>query len=218
MPLLYRAMTAHPDGMPVFVRSTRGLSDVAHIPTNDNGTVDPNLGGVSVSPGFPENLPRHRRPPKHGGTGPDPIWELTTEELPPSLAYRPDDQLPDTHGFIEPAEPMSIWDYENGLLTTRRLWRKTEPTPGVPREPAVDESTAKKSITALDGAFQEPLTLLALRDVVDLELKSQDGGAVYRRLEVFRETLRGADREADDEVVLDVMDFLAGWCSPHELL
>jgi hypothetical protein len=30
-----------------------------------------------------------------------------------------------------------------------------------------------------------------------------------------RQQLRQADREADEETVVDVMDFLVGWCSPH---
>jgi hypothetical protein len=27
--------------------------------------------------------------------------------------------------------------------------------------------------------------------------------------------LRQADREADEDAITDVMDFLVGWCSPH---
>jgi hypothetical protein len=27
--------------------------------------------------------------------------------------------------------------------------------------------------------------------------------------------LRQAGREADEDMVMDVMDFLMGWCSPH---
>jgi hypothetical protein len=216
MAFLYRAMTAHRDGMPLFVRSSRGLSDVAHIPINGNATVDPSLGGISVSSGSPKNLPRHRRPPKHGGTGPDPIWELKSDELPPALVYRPDEQQSDTHGFLEPAETMSIWDFENGLLTTRRAWRRIEPAPAAPPRLVVEKDGSPTSVTALDGAFQEPITLPALRDVVVLELKYQNRDAIQRKLELFRETLRGADREADDDIVLEVMDFIAGWCSPHE--
>ena len=35
------------------------------------------------------------------------------------------------------------------------------------------------------------------------------------QLEKYRDTLRAAERETDEDVVLDVMDFLTGWCSPH---
>lgn len=30
-----------------------------------------------------------------------------------------------------------------------------------------------------------------------------------------REALRQAGRDADEDAVLEVMDFLVGWCSPH---
>jgi len=34
-------------------------------------------------------------------------------------------------------------------------------------------------------------------------------------LEEFREGLQQAHRDDDENVVLDVMDFLSGWTSPH---
>ncbi|HVA47411.1 MAG TPA: hypothetical protein VNH11_13660 [Pirellulales bacterium] len=30
-----------------------------------------------------------------------------------------------------------------------------------------------------------------------------------------RQALREAGRDSDEDVVLEVMDFLVGWCSPH---
>lgn len=30
--------------------------------------------------------------------------------------------------------------------------------------------------------------------------------------------LRGSEREADEDKVTDVMDFIVGWCSPHQCL
>jgi hypothetical protein len=33
--------------------------------------------------------------------------------------------------------------------------------------------------------------------------------------EKARQFLREADREKDEDAVMDVMDFLLGWCSPH---
>ncbi len=35
------------------------------------------------------------------------------------------------------------------------------------------------------------------------------------QLQALREHLREAGREDDEDVVLEVMDFLAGWSSPH---
>ena len=42
--------------------------------------------------------------------------------------------------------------------------------------------------------------------------------AVYELFEAVRADLRLAGREVDEEVVMDVMDCLVGWCSPHQEL
>jgi len=36
------------------------------------------------------------------------------------------------------------------------------------------------------------------------------------KLELFRKKLLTENREDDDDVVLDVLDFLVGWCSPGQ--
>ena len=46
------------------------------------------------------------------------------------------------------------------------------------------------------------------------ELRHHDRRQVLNDLEEFRELLR--EHGEDEDVVLDVMDFLTGWCSPHE--
>lgn len=38
---------------------------------------------------------------------------------------------------------------------------------------------------------------------------------VCRRFEQVRQELRDAGREVDEDAIMDVMDFLTGWCSPH---
>lgn len=38
---------------------------------------------------------------------------------------------------------------------------------------------------------------------------------VRERFEQTRQELRRQDREEDEDAVMDVMDFLTGWCSPH---
>jgi hypothetical protein len=38
---------------------------------------------------------------------------------------------------------------------------------------------------------------------------------VVAQLEALRTDLRAAGRDADDDVVLEVLDFVTGWCSPH---
>jgi hypothetical protein len=39
--------------------------------------------------------------------------------------------------------------------------------------------------------------------------------AVLDLFECARQQLRQADREAEEDAVMDAMDFLVGWCSPH---
>jgi hypothetical protein len=50
-----------------------------------------------------------------------------------------------------------------------------------------------------------------------LQLSSQgyDRTALVEKFEAVRQQLRLADREADEDAVMDVLDFLTGWCSPH---
>ena len=63
--------------------------------------------------------------------------------------------------------------------------------------------------TALESA--DPL--VALRNTVARELQSADRGQVLRDLETLRTALRHDGR--DEDTVLDVMDFVTGWSSPH---
>lgn len=84
MPTLYRAMKVdHVDGMPLAESTARGLGvrPGIDIPVDDFGLVDPGGGGMSVSPDAIDNLPPWRRPPEHGGSGDDPVWQIGDEEL-----------------------------------------------------------------------------------------------------------------------------------------
>jgi hypothetical protein len=74
------------------------------------------------------NLPKHRRPPESQGVGRDPIWGIDVDELGPDLAYRPDPDR-DGHGFVEPARPMSLGEYQDALRRTQDRWKKEEPSP-----------------------------------------------------------------------------------------
>ena len=123
-----RAMKVDEDGKPETGNTARTLG----VRTGDrrrnivvaaSGFVLPETGGMSVSPPPPDNLPEHRRPEEYGGTGRDPAWELDTDDLPPELMYRPAPKDPYRHGFIEPAAPMPLGDYETFLRMTRRLWQ-----------------------------------------------------------------------------------------------
>jgi len=55
------------------------------------------------------------------------------------------------------------------------------------------------------------LRSLALR----LSSQGQDKTAIVAKFEEARRHLREANRESDEDVVMDVMDCLVGWCSPQ---
>src|SRR5215471_5579133 len=131
MTQLYRAMREVQDAKPEVAPTSRGLGarpgvDVPAI--KDNDLILPGVGGASVSPDDPLNLPAYRRPPEFQGTGRDPVWTLSDEELGPDLTYRPDPGNPG-HGFLEPARPMTLAEYQSALARTRDLWQKVEAAP-----------------------------------------------------------------------------------------
>ena len=72
---LFRGMREDVDGRPLVVESARGLGarNPIDIEPDRDESVRPGAGGMSVSPGSPANLPRHRRPPSWGGTGLDDV-------------------------------------------------------------------------------------------------------------------------------------------------
>jgi len=96
------------------------------IPAED-GQVRPECGGLPVSPDDPQRLPTHRRPPEFGGTGKDPLWQLRVRDLGPGLIYRPDPANPAGHGFLEPAMPMSLAEFQEALAKTQDAWRLVVP-------------------------------------------------------------------------------------------
>ena len=97
------------------------------IAVDADSMVYPDTGGLSVAPGAPENLPRHRRPPEYGGTGRDPVWCIDSCDLPDGLKYRPDPDNPTGHGFLEPSLPMPIEEYQDLLAQTQPIWDRVGP-------------------------------------------------------------------------------------------
>jgi hypothetical protein len=57
----------------------------------------------------------------------------------------------------------------------------------------------------------EELRSLAQR----LITQGQDQPTILALFEQTRQRLRRENREADEDAVMDVMDFITGWCSPH---
>jgi hypothetical protein len=59
--------------------------------------------------------------------------------------------------------------------------------------------------------------LMALRETVRRELRDNHmpRGALLEALEELRVELREGGREDLEDIVLEVMDFVTGWCSPQ---
>lgn len=65
-------------------------------------------------------------------------------------------------------------------------------------------------------ALLSPEPLLQMRDLVRNELEhGVSRSEVLGQLESLRIELRGSERVEEEDVVLDVMDFVSGWASPH---
>jgi len=127
MPNLFRGMKENANGYPKIGASARtlGVRPGSDLPAlNPDDLVQPGQGGLSVSPDDPMNLPRHRRPPDFEGVGKDPVWGITDGDLGDDLAYRPD-PTQSGHGFVEPARPMTLNEYQNALAQTQYRWTKT---------------------------------------------------------------------------------------------
>jgi hypothetical protein len=75
-------------------------------------------------------------------------------------------------------------------------------------------------ILPMDDLFEQALKskepLHELRSLASrLSSQGLDRAALIEKFEEVRQQLRKEDREADEEAVMDVLDFLTGWCSPH---
>jgi hypothetical protein len=95
------------------------------IDVSADGLVQPGTGGMSAFSHPVDNIPPHRRPPKHhDGDAPRyEVYELETDDLPGELDYRIDPHNPTRHVFIEPTREMTFEEYQQALHTTRSLWR-----------------------------------------------------------------------------------------------
>lgn len=126
MPNLFRAMRADQNGLPEVGANARSLGVRPGTDTTaalGQDVVQPGVGGLSVSPDQPTNLPYFRRPQELGGTGKDPVWSIDSNRLAPDLRYRVDPTTP-THGFIEPAHAMTLDAYQAALAATHAMWNR----------------------------------------------------------------------------------------------
>jgi hypothetical protein len=123
---LFRSMMESKDGLPEPGPNARKLGvRLGDAATADVQAVKPDdhvvpSEGMSVAPNDPMNLQRHRRPTSLGGFGRDPVWYIEDSDLSPDLQYCPDTVV---HGVISPIQPMTLYDFESALLSTRSQWK-----------------------------------------------------------------------------------------------
>lgn len=147
MPKIWRGMKIdgiHPLVAPdsacgLGIRPGDGTND--DIPVDQQGVVYPKTGGMSVSPSL-ELIPPHRLPRRLRDKYPDRFARATAsnsyycwwmgeggfgaEPIAAGLAFRPDPDMPDRHGFIEPDRAMPLPEYVRALEATRDLWQRWE--------------------------------------------------------------------------------------------
>ena len=115
-------------GMPLCGPSSRmlGVRLEGDVTIREGGLVWHGGGGMSVAAGHLLNLPTHRRQPRDGGTGKDPVWKIDVGDLPEALAFRTDSTGRRSHGYVEPSEPMHLDDFQAALASTRFWWERAE--------------------------------------------------------------------------------------------
>jgi hypothetical protein len=121
---IFRAMKRADDGKPVCGSQyghELGARPGFDIPVALGGRVNPETGGMSVTPADPLDLPFHRKPEWLGGSGKHPVWSVPVSDLQRELTTRSDpSQI--SHAFVEPAEPMLLDLYQSLLMDTRPSW------------------------------------------------------------------------------------------------
>ncbi len=76
--------------------------------------------GMSVSLSI-EGLPPFRKPPKFGGMGNDPLWQIDDSMIIGDLQAVQDSP---THVSIVPRVTMSLEKYEAALVSTQKYWER----------------------------------------------------------------------------------------------
>ena len=68
----------------------------------------------------------------------------------------------------------------------------------------------------IESALKSPNPLDELRALIRTLLsQGRTPKSILNLFEQSRQQLRNAGRETDEDVVMEAMDFLTGWCSPH---
>lgn len=117
---LYRAMAKDGDA-PRLSDSSSGLGvrEGHDLPVDEEGYVEPEAGGMSVTPEDPRLMRQSLRPRALGGTGRHPLWALDEGHLPADLSWRPHGE---GHGVVEPTQRTTFASYRTALQLTRPSW------------------------------------------------------------------------------------------------
>jgi hypothetical protein len=68
----------------------------------------------------------------------------------------------------------------------------------------------------VQDALNSPDPLNRLRSLVQaLHDQGQEQSAILELFEKTRQQLHETGRDRDEDVIMEIMDFLVGWCSPH---
>jgi hypothetical protein len=68
----------------------------------------------------------------------------------------------------------------------------------------------------LEAVLNSPEPRARLREwVIEKSSKGTEKASILKLLEDTRIALRESGRDEEEDIVLDVMDFVVGWCSPH---
>jgi hypothetical protein len=88
---------------------------------------------------------------------------------------------------------------------------------GKKSSPHLEEKELEMSFDPrIQDALNSPDPLNQLRILVQaLQCQGQEQSAIVELFEESRQQLREAKRDKDEDVILEAMDFLVGWCSPH---
>lgn len=112
MPKLYRSMRADDHDQKPRLSDTNASGLGVRVPydiePDEDGLVHPAMGGVSVAPDSPMNLPFFMHTPSMGGDATKPIWEIDSDDLTVGLVFERDGEK---HGVIGPG----ICDGTGGL-------------------------------------------------------------------------------------------------------
>ena len=90
-------------------------------------------------------------------------------------------------------------------------WLEPQPLPS-----GMAANTLADRVEATLKMSDPTAALVAL--IKELFTERLDAGQILGVLEGSRAQLRRDDREADEDVVMEVMDRLVGWCNPQETL